>query len=138
MEIPDGQLVQYKDEIPTITGTEKAIVAAISTQSQALVALANTLLPIAKFFEGQTMASMLQANAKSEATSAIVSAAIGKLGFDAQRHKTLATEIPHLIEAIFDKIEEKEKAKAAGVQFGPDVDAEEAFRQHEESVKKDS
>lgn len=126
VETGDGQLF----DVRTYQPPTQALIVAQENQTKALMALVTTLAPIANFFQGQTMASMLQARAKSEAVSAVVSKAIEKLGFDAQRFKTMSVEVPHLVDAIFDKIQERESEKR-----GPTIDAEEAFRKSEEGVE---
>ena len=106
-----------------------------AVQAAALLAISHHMRELLCFFGGQSLPEVMAAKSKSETTSAIITAAIKDLGFDAARFETYETEIPHLVDKIFDKIAERESGKANGEMKGPDVNAEGDYLKWKEEQK---
>ena len=111
----------------------------VEIQTKALATLANGVNEIAKFFGGQNIAEIMHKKGKADFVAEAANAAINKLGFDARRYKTFATELSYLVNNVYDKIEEREKQNQEGPTNQELEDAEEGFKewQKNKEVKKD-
>ena len=129
-------LFKKKDEIQVVQKQQTEL---IQKQTEALTTLAESTKAIATFLSGGGLTDLVSQHARSQIAQGILSGLASHAGRDALDARTMgqnATEIVHIIEKIFDKAAERQKARADGERLDEQVhDAEASFKAWQEKRK---
>lgn len=122
----------FKRHAPVPVTVTEALPVKIEENTKALLAVAQTLAPLAQFFEGANVKEVMAAKAKSEFINQATQVALDKFNFDASRFSQAAIEVAHLVDMVYDKVSSREATKN---ERDPEIhDAEADFKRVLESV----